>query len=56
MFLLQPAIKYKTIIQTKTEDRQSVTSSNWTRLTNPRKHFSRQINQQDSSVSENSKI
>ena len=39
MFLLLPAIKNKTIIQTKTEDRKSVTSSNWERLTNPWKFF-----------------
>ena len=35
IFLLLPTIKNKTIIQNKTEDRQSVTSSSWARLTNP---------------------
>ena len=39
MFLLLLAIKNKTIIQNKTEDRQSVTSSNWARRTNPRQLF-----------------
>ena len=39
MFLLLPAIKNKTVIQNKTEDRQSITSSNWVRLTNLYKVF-----------------
>ena len=39
MFLLLPAIKNKTIIQNKTEDRQSGRSSSWARLTNPWKLF-----------------
>ena len=39
MFLLLSAIKNKTIIQNKTEDWHSVTSSNWVRLTNLYKVF-----------------
>ena len=39
MVLLLPAIKNKKIIQNKSEDRQSVTSSSWARLTNPWKLF-----------------
>ena len=39
IFLLLLAIKGTTIIQNKTEDRQSATSSNWARLTNPWKLF-----------------
>ena len=49
MFLLLPAIK------SKAKDRQSVTSSNWARLTNPWK-LSNQIDLQDSSVYGNSKF
>ena len=49
MFLLLPAIK------SKAKDRQSVTSSNWARLTNLWK-LSNQIDLQDSSVYGNSKF
>ena len=55
MFLLLPAIKNKTIIQNKTEDRQSVTSFNWARQQTHR-NVSNQINLPDSSVSGNSKF
>ena len=39
MFLVLPAIKNKTIIKNKTEDRQSVTYSSWARLTKAWKLF-----------------
>ena len=39
MFLLLPVIKNKAIIQNKTENRQLITSSSWSSLTNPWKLF-----------------
>ena len=56
MFLLLPAIKNKTIIGNKTEDRQYQSHPPVERGLQTRGNFSIQINLQDSSVSGNSKL